>query len=164
MDLYVLALATEPGQPHAWLEENVPRQWMTTGVWTFEEPPVAFPPTIPCLVPALARERLHLADCEDKPFGQWIISEHKVDRLELRHWRKIAFTQASLPCGGVFPWERVQFRVADGIADVAAAFVMGPHEVRGDLIVVGPEDALTLFNLRPRGLVEWMGMVDEDGE
>lgn len=160
MDLYVLALATEPGEPYAWLEENVSRQWMTTGVWRFEEPPVAFPPTIPCLVPAPARERLHLADCEDKPFGQWIITEHKVERLELRHWRKVAFTQVPLPCGGVFPWERVQFRVPSGIADVAAAFVRGPHEIRGNLLVVGPEDGVTLFDLRPKGLVEWLGMVE----
>ena len=162
MDLYVLALTTEPGGPYAWLEENVARQWMTAGVWMFEAPPVAFPPTIPCLVPSSARERLHLADCEDKPFGQWIITEHKVDRLELHHWRKVAFTQAPLPCGGVFPWERVQFCVADGIADVAAAFIRGSYEVRGDLLVVGPEDGVTLLGLLPKGLVTWMGMVDQD--
>lgn len=160
MDLYVLALTTEPEQPHEWLAENAERQWLTVGVWTFEEPPVAVPTTIPCLVPAPARERLHLADCEERPSGRWIIAEHKVDRFELRHWRKIAFTQAPLPCGGVFPWERVQFRVPDRIEDVAAAFVRGPHEVRGDLLRVGPEDALTLLDLRPKGLVEWMGMAE----
>lgn len=119
MDLYVLALTTEPGEPYAWLDENVPRRWMTTGVWTFEEPPVAFPPTIPCLVPASARDRLHLADCEDKPFGQWIISEHKVDRLELRHWRRIAFTQAPLPCGGVFPCIRTRSARSGGRGNAA---------------------------------------------
>ena len=161
MDLYVLALTTEPGEPYAWLEENVPRRWMTTGLWTFEEPPVAYPPTIPCLVPASARERLHLADCEDKDFGQWVITEHKVDRFELRRWRQVAFTQAPLPCGGVFPWERVQFLVPRGIVDVAAAFVRGPYELREDLLVVGPEDGVVLLGLLPKGLVEWMGMCEE---
>jgi hypothetical protein len=160
MNLYVLALRSEPNDPHAWLEQLPSRSWLTVGLWTFQEPPVAVPTTIPCLVPAAVRDHLQLIDCEDKAFGQWIVAEHKPDKFEVRHFRQIANGLAPLPCGGVFPWERVAFRVPKHMVEIATGFVHGPHDVRDDLLLVGPEDATGLLELLPSGLVEWVGLAE----
>lgn len=160
MELYMLALVWDGDVTFDWLDHNAMGKWFATTIWTYDEPPLG-PPSFPCLVPRPTRDLLQAIDGLEPPGEKRIITEHIPTIFEVRHWRATAAIHRPLPCGGPFPWERVQLKIPGRWTELVLALLRAEHTVEHGSITVTPEDACRLIGDNPALPIEVMGLVSQ---